>query len=156
MMKSTQKNTLTIHKEEIELFETKTGEYNIVKENHGYELTFSFDTKEVIDDEDLDLYNPKVEVTIICSQKPTLNLHQSWKNQPGYIDATNLYNVTNFYQWTHENFNNFDLEIVGKEGSLLTVLLTGYIELNAGSNIPVKVTAKAIFNHNPELTRGQM
>ena len=144
------KQYLTLHSKDKDLTTTiKSAEYNINKVNNWYEFTLRADTKE----SDIFDYAPNVEITVICNEYPKLEKGKAWKNQPCYIEEEGKDNLTNFYMWTHEGFDNYDLTILDVNEETITCKIVGYIELNHQEEKPTKVSIQAKFIREKEVER---
>ena len=145
------KNTLRVEREGTLVdFPLSEASYNWVRRPHGIELTFACRAAEHPDQD----HPPKVEVTIVLSEEPEIRAGVEWLNQPAYIDRDPLYNLTNYYGWTHEGFEDFSVRILGVEGSSVTCKLDGYISLNTDSDDPQPVSIVADFERDESMKRG--
>lgn len=144
------KQFLTLHTKDKDLSAPiESAEYNIIKEKGWYEFTLRVNTEET---ESFD-YPPNVEITVICYEPPEITKGKTWKKQPCYIDKEGITNVTNFYMWTHEGFDNYDLTILDVDEETITCKIVGYIELNNQEEKPTKVTIQAKFIRDKEVER---
>jgi hypothetical protein len=124
--------------------------YNLKQVDYGYELTFSCETEESSEVE----YPPNLEVTVFSEEKPLLASGSAWENQPAYVDSVELGHLTNYYQWTHEGFENFSVRIMDVGEDSMRCLISGSVSLNPDGDDPVNVVVNANFLLDPNLGRG--
>jgi len=141
---------LTIHlKENDIIYQIESASYNIRKEKTWYEFTLDIQTIELAERD----YHPNVELSIVLKDIPKLKPGLKWIKQPCYIDDVEIGNITNYYEWCHEGFDDFNLEILSIKNNKIECVITGYIILNHQEDKPVKVSIHALFDHNKNLER---
>ena len=151
MTRSQPDNTLRVSRDGIDvLFPVSRAAYNWKLKKHGYEFTLTCQTVELPEND----YPPNLEVTIVLPDEPNIEAGVEWLNQPAYIDKDPLYNVTNYYEWTHEGFEDFSLHILKVEEVSITCRLTGYISLNSSGDDPTPVSILANFHRDASVERG--
>ena len=131
-------NTLVTFRDGAEVvLPVSSASYDFNVEPHGCEFTLSCSTKEISE------YNPKLEVTIVLPEPPEIAPGDKWENQPAFIDRDPLFNLTNYYEWVHEGFESFSLEVLAVSGDVLTCRLTGTITLNPGPGTEFRASVVA-------------
>ena len=121
--------------------------YNWVTKENGCELTFACDTA-VIPEEH---HNPNLEVTILLTEPPVVASGAEWLNQPAYVDQEAM---TNYYQWSHEGFEDFSVTILAVEGEEVHCRVSGLIKLNVEGRTLKPFTVIARFQRDKSLGRG--
>ncbi|BDS07365.1 hypothetical protein NT6N_24050 [Oceaniferula spumae] len=141
-------NTLVTFRDDAEVvLSIASASYNFNVEPHGCEFTLSCVTKDTAE------YNPKLEVTIVLPEPPNIVAGDKWANQPAYIDRDPLFNLTNYYEWVHEGFEDFTLEVLKVSDDVITCRLTGTITLNPGPNKEFRVSVLADFKRDKSIER---
>ena len=142
------KKPFTIHYSKGEKnYAVNTAKYNINKTELGYELTLEVYTKETKEMS----YNPSLELTIVFPREPTLKVGDIWRNQSS--QTKDLENLSNFYIWTHENFENYTVEVLEKTHLYIVFRVEGYIELNPSEDGTTKVSITTKFALDKNLSR---
>src|SRR4051812_1187835 len=102
-------NTLVVHDRQPVVFHISSASYNLLERDdpHRFELTFHCSTESNPDVQ----HHPWLEVTIVLESKPPIEIGSGWHNQPGYIERQHLWNVSGYYEWTHENFEDFTVVV---------------------------------------------
>ena len=124
----------------------KEATYNWMARDHGVEFTLQCKTADVPDQDN----PPKLEVTIVLDEKPELKAGSKWLNQPGYIDRDPLYNMTNYYQYSHESFEDFSVVILNTKEDIISCHIKGIAGEYGGD--PVSIFAD--FKRDESLKRG--
>lgn len=144
------KNTLQVARDgKLVLFPVSQAAYNWKREGHGVEFTLACKAGEVSGQD----FPPKVEVTIILDDEPKIEAGAQWNKQPAYIDKDPLYNLSNYYEWTHEGFEDFSVSIMEVGNNKMLCRLTGYVSLNRSVDVPVLVSIVAEFLRDESLAR---
>ena len=144
-------NTLKIARDGVDVFFPVTeAAFNWIVRPHGCEFTLICKTGE-LEGQD---HNPKMEATIVLPAEPEIAVGSEWLDQPAYIEKDPLYNLTNYYEWTHEGFEDFSLRILEVSGSRLKCHLTGFVSLNPSGRNPVPVSILADFDRDQAVKRG--
>jgi hypothetical protein len=121
--------------------------YNFNIEDHGCEFTLVCSTEKNRE------YNPELEVTIVLPEPPSIQAGDKWLNQPAYIDQHPLFNLTNYYEWTHEGFEDFSVEVQEITEDTITCKLTGTITLNPGPHVDYRASVLAEFTKDKSAER---
>jgi hypothetical protein len=144
-------NTLIVHDRKKQAFEIAEATFNFVERDSPprFELTFRCSTRPINGIYD----HPNLEVTIVLQSEPVLLAGQTWALQPAYVDRENIWNVTNYYEWTHENFEDFTVSIREKRETSLLCEISGHIKLNRQDLPKTPVVVLAWFIQNPNTKR---
>lgn len=144
-------DTLVVYDREVQEFRSAEATFNLVERDDPYrfELTFYCSTIPI----DGICHHPNLEVTIVTESKPKLTEGQTWSHQPAYIDQENIWNVTNYYEWTHEGFDDFTVSIHGLRESSMLCEITGHVRLNRQELTKTQVVVWAWFTHNSNTKR---
>lgn len=144
------KNTLQIERKgKLVLFPVTRATYNWQREGHGVEFTLACEAGDLLGQD----FPPKVEVTIVLDKEPKIEAGAQWNRQPAYIDKDPLYNLSNYYEWAHEGFENFSISILEAGNNKMLCRLTGYVSLNRSVDVPVLVSIVAEFLRDESLAR---
>lgn len=151
MPSSQPENTLAVKRDgAVVNFPVSEAVYNWKREEHGVEFTLMCRTAELADQD----YEPNLEVTIVLADEPNIKVGSEWLNQPAYVEKNPLYNLTNYYEWTHEGFEDFSVSIRHIDEDTITCHITGYVSLNTSGDDPTLVSIVARFKHDESVERG--
>ncbi|MFT5469333.1 MAG: hypothetical protein ACI8UO_004453 [Verrucomicrobiales bacterium] len=133
------------------LFPVSEAGYRWKIEPNGCEFTLRCEAEDTPEHN----HGPLLEVTLILKNEPRLVAGTEWTNQPAYVEDPELGWLTNYYEWTHEGFENFSLKILNISGEgVLTCRLIGMVSLNPDRMDQVPVSVVADFKHDETVRRG--
>jgi CheY-like chemotaxis protein len=130
-------------------FRLAAATFNCTERPHGWETTFHCETLP----NGGDPLHPKLEVTVVTAAKPQIVMGQRWDRQPAYIEREGLWNLTNYYEWGHEAFEDFAVEIVDQNPDGILCWIAGDISLNRQAIPNTHVRVFGWFRHSAETKR---